>query len=182
MTDRMYTSEWRGLRSMMRSIRNDVSAHRQDPELIVGALLAEARAMEDLLFKRRIEDADVLDIGSGHVPVQLIYFSLANRAVGIDINRLVPPWTLGPLLQQLRESGAVRAAKTLGRWALGSDARLLRAVAKSLEIGTVVPPRILQMSAQSLDFQDCSFDWYTRDLCFNTSKSQAARFEKLAGS
>lgn len=165
LSKRTYTSAWNGWRSFLTSIKNDIRAHRQDSDARVSSLLSEARAMEQLLFKAQLEDADILDVGPGQVPVQLIYFSRENRALGIDVNRIIYPLTPLRLLQVACTSGPIRAAKTLGRWLLGSDTRLLQSVAQSFGVKTVPWPRILQMDVRQMDLPDESYDFvYSRSV------------------
>jgi SAM-dependent methyltransferase len=160
---RHYTSSRHGWRSFITSIANDLKAHRENPESIVNHRLEDARAMEQSLFGHPLRDADVLDIGPGQVPIQLMYFQRDNRAIGIDVNRISYHRTPLVLLQIARESGHIRACKTLGRWVLGYDTRLRRCVAQCLGMSSIRWPRVLQMDAQKMDFSDQSFDFvYSR--------------------
>ena len=85
---RPYTSQWHGWRSLASVLLKDYRAHR-NPIEAVSRKIGEAQAMEHWAFGRRLSDCDILDIGPGQVPVQLIYFNMLNRAIGIDINRII---------------------------------------------------------------------------------------------
>jgi hypothetical protein len=74
--------------SRIRSTEKDYRAHR-NPIEAVSRKIGEAQAMEHWAFGRRLSDCDILDIGPGQVPVQLIYSNMLNRAIGIDINRII---------------------------------------------------------------------------------------------
>jgi SAM-dependent methyltransferase len=176
---RTYTSAWHGWHSFWTSIRNDVKAHWQDPKERVSILLDEAQEMELLLFDHRLQDADVLEVGPGHVPIQLMYFARNNRAVGIDVNRVTYHRTPWALLQIARESGSIRAAKTLGRWVLGYDSRLQDSVAQRLGEKTVSWPRMLQMDVRQMDFQDGSFDFVYSRSVFQHVKDPARAIQEI---
>ncbi len=121
--------------------------------------------MEQMLFDRRLSDCDILDVGPGQVPVQLIYFQLLNRAIGIDVNRVIEHRTARALIALARQDGCVRALKTLGRWAIGVDTRTRKAVAAHLGLADIEWPTILQMDVRDLQFPDASFDFiYSRSV------------------
>lgn len=98
------------------------------------------RRPSNSFFKNQLKDADVLDVGPGQVPIQLMYFSRNNRAIGIDVDRIIHRRTPWALLQVARKYGYMRAVKMMGRWVL-SDRRMQRYVARSLGVETLPWPR-----------------------------------------
>ena len=174
---RPYTSQWHGWRSLASVLLKDYRAHR-NPIEAVSRKIGEAQAMEHWAFGRRLSDCDILDIGPGQVPVQLIYFNMLNRAIGIDINRIIERRTPLALLRLLKEDGFVRAIKTLGRWAVGADSRTRRAAATHLGVRQLEWPKILRMDARDLRFSDASFDFvYSRSVFQHITNPEAALHE-----
>jgi SAM-dependent methyltransferase len=171
---RPYTSQWHGWRSLAANLLKDYRAH-QNPIERVALNIEEAQMMEHWAFGRRLSDCDILDIGPGQVPIQLIYFNMLNRAMGIDVNRIIERRTPLALLKLASEDGFVRALKTLGRWAVGADSRLRRAVAAHLGVRQLEWPRILRMDARDLRFSDASFDFiYSRSVFQHITNPEAA--------
>jgi hypothetical protein len=113
MERRPYTSQWYGWRTFASVLLKDYRANR-DPVERISRNIEEAQAMEHWAFGRRLSDCDILDIGPGQVPVQLMYFNMLNRAIGIDVNRIIEHRTPAELLRLAREDGIVRALKTFG--------------------------------------------------------------------
>jgi SAM-dependent methyltransferase len=177
---RPYTSQWLGWRAFLRACLNDVKAHSQDPGDAVESRLNEARAIEQLFFGCRLENVDILDIGPGQVPVQLMYFSQMNRAIGIDVNRIVYRRTPSALLQVFREAGPLRAVKTLGRWTLGSDTRLRESVARELGTRKMSWPVILQMDVRKMEFPDESFDLVYSRSVFQHIENPSLAIQEIA--
>ena len=177
MERRPYTSQWRGVCSLVSDLMRDYRAHR-NPSVGVSQRIADAQIMEHSAFGRRLSDCDILDIGPGQVPVQLIYFNILNRAIGIDVNRIIGCRTPLALLRLARDDGGVRALKTFGRWAIGADSRARRAVAAHLNIGQIEWPKVLQMDARDLRFPDASFDFiYSRSVFQHIMNPDAALVE-----
>lgn len=175
--ERPYTSQWYGWRSFASVLMKDYRAHRNPTERI-SQNIEEAQIMEHWAFGRRLSDYDILDIGPGQVPVQLMYFNLRNRAIGIDVNRIIERRTPLALLRLAREDGMVRAVKTLGRWASGADSRTRSAAAAHLGVRWLEWPKILRMDARDLHFSDASFDFiYSRSVFQNIMNPEAALHE-----
>ena len=155
---RPYTSQWRGWRVLGSDLLKDYRAHRNPIEKVSRGI-NDAQEMEHSVFGRRISNCDILDIGPGQVPVQLIYFSELNRAIGIDVDRIIECRTPLALLRLAREDGIVRAVKTFGRWAVGVDSQIRRAAATHFGVRQIKWPKILRMDARDLRFSDASFDF-----------------------
>jgi SAM-dependent methyltransferase len=164
MESRSYTSQWHGWRALVVDLLKDYRANGY-PREGVSQRIDDAQLMEQSAFARRLSGCDILDIGPGQVPVQLIYFSVLNRAIGIDVNRIIARRTPSALLRLAREDGIVRALKTIGRWAVGVDSRTRRAVASHVCARKIEWPEILRMDARDLRFPDASFDFiYSRSV------------------
>src|ERR1700693_4400040 len=146
---RSYTSQWHGSGALAADLLKDYRAHR-NPIEGVSRRIKDAQLMEQLAFARRLSGCDILDIGPGQVPVQLSYFSMLNRAIGIDVNRIIERRTPSALLRLANEDGTVRSLKTLGRWAVGVDSRTRRAVAAHFGVRQIEWPEILRMDARNL--------------------------------
>jgi SAM-dependent methyltransferase len=174
---RPYTSQWYGWRSFASVLLKDYRANR-NPIARISQNIEEAQMMEDWAFGHRLSDCDILDIGPGQVPVQLMYFNMRNRAIGIDVNGIIDRRTPLALLRLAREDGMVRAVKTLGRWATGADSRTRRAAAAQLGVRTLEWPKTFRMDARDLRFSDASFDFiYLRSVFQHIMNPKAALHE-----
>jgi SAM-dependent methyltransferase len=164
MESRSYTSQWHGWRALLLDLLRDYRAHRNTSECVLRRI-EDAQFMEHRAFARRLSGCDILDVGPGQVPVQLSYFNLLNRAIGIDVNRIIEHRTPSALLMLAKEDGIVRALKTFGRWALGVDSRTRRAVRSHLGVRKMAWPEILRMDVRDLRFPDASFEFiYSRSV------------------
>jgi SAM-dependent methyltransferase len=171
---RPYTSQWRGWRTLASDLIKDYRSQRNPTEL-VSRRIEDAQIMEQSAFGRRVSDRDILDIGPGQVPVQLIYFNALNRAIGIDVNQIIERRTPLALLRLAREAGMVRAVKTFGRWAVGIDSRVRKTVAARLNVRQLEWPKVLCMDARDLHFPDASFDFiYSRSVFQHITNPESA--------
>jgi SAM-dependent methyltransferase len=174
MEQRSYTSQWHGWQALAADLLKDYRAHR-NPSESVSRRIKDAQMMEHSAFGHRLSGCDVLDIGPGQVPVQLSYFNMLNRAIGIDVNRIIERRTPSALLKLAKEDGTVRALKTFGRWAVGVDSRTRRAVASHFGISKIEWPEIVRMDARDLRFSDASFDFiYSRSVFQHISNPEVA--------
>lgn len=109
-----------------------------------------------------LEDLDVLDIGTGQQQVQSAWLARRNRVTGIDLDIVAKGWSPLPYLEMWRRNGVPRVLKTIGRKALGIDAKFRRALREQLERTAddlpVLPMDMTRMSfpAESFDFVYCS--------------------------
>jgi len=169
-----YTSRWRGWRVLASDLLKDLRASR-NPAAHVSRVVDDAQLMEQSIFGHRLSNCDVLDIGPGQVPVQLSYFNMRNRAIGIDVNRIIERRNPLALLRLARDDGMVRAVKTLGRWAVGVDSRTRRAAAARFGVKQIEWPQILKMDARDLSFSNESFDFiYSRSVFQHIKKPEIA--------
>ena len=126
----------------------------------VAASLAHLRDVERsavALGGREHRGLDVLVVGCGQTPRELVGFGARNRVTGIDLDVVPSGFAPGAYLQLLRENGPVRVAKTLGRKALGIDRKFNAEMRRQLGT-TVSSPTVLQMDAAKMTFPDASFD------------------------
>lgn len=132
-----------------------------DPAAAADVRLERARDVESMIagaLGREVADLDMLDVGCGQLPAQLVYFARSNRVVGIDAD--VVAFGLSPkrYVRMLRVNGPQRTVKTIARKALRVDAQFLAAYRSRLGLARL--PRIdaRVMSAERLDFPAESFD------------------------
>ncbi len=126
----------------------------------VAASLAHLRDLERsavALGGSEHRSLDVLVVGCGQTPRELVGFGARNRVTGIDLDVVPSGFAPRAYLQLLRENGPVRVAKTLGRKALGIDRKFSAEMARQLGT-TVSSPTVLQMDAAKMTFPDASFD------------------------
>jgi SAM-dependent methyltransferase len=133
----------------------------------IEGFLQTAHAIEELVKSStgvKIEGLTVLDVGCGQQFKLAQYFSyLGNDVTGIDYN--VIPVDLKSYLSLLRTNGPLRIVKTLGRKALGFDARFKRDLQRAFPARKPRPIRALQMDAESMSLPDDSFDFiYSRSV------------------
>jgi SAM-dependent methyltransferase len=156
-----YTSHWCGLRSFMadaiRGYRTNAGRHSD----MVASRIQELREIEQRIFNTYnfvLRDLDVLEIGPGPVPVQLMCLGRHNRVTGIDINYMPKRRTPLTLYQVYRKNGPVRSLKTMGRWLTGIDSQYRREASR--QVGSAPTwPEILCMDAHDLRFEDNSFNF-----------------------
>jgi SAM-dependent methyltransferase len=135
--------------------------HGSEVERHVKQSLEETRQLEAILERacgHSLRNAAILEIGAGQKLIQLTYFTIHARAVGIDMDVVSNRGRLVDYLQMWRLNGSLRALKTVTRKALGFDARTRREVKKQLAVEKVPALSVFQMDASSMSFPDQSFD------------------------
>jgi SAM-dependent methyltransferase len=105
-----------------------------------------------------LRDRDVLVLGAGQTSREVVAFGVANRVTAIDLDVIPSGWKPGPYVQLLRQNGPIRAAKTVGRKALGIDRKFSAALCAALGVERPSPARHTQMDASAMTFADASFD------------------------
>lgn len=156
-----YTSDWQGIRHFFTDsftkyrLQSDVVSH-------VNRILADTKYVEKCIrdaYGAEIRGCDMLEIGPGQIPLQMLYFSQYNRVVGIDTSLVSRSRTPFALWRIARMDGPMRAVKTMARWLLGLDRQYEREFARQFGIQQLDgDPTILCMDAQQMDFPDESFD------------------------
>jgi SAM-dependent methyltransferase len=143
----------RDVRQLLKIRRGNVAGDvRTAVELIGRVESAYAQRCGAPLMER-----DVLVVGAGQTPREVIGFGARNRVVAIDLDVLPHGWRPGQYLRLLRTNGPTRAGKTVGRKLLGIDRSFDRALRERLG-ATAVDARYLQMDAARMTFRENEFD------------------------
>jgi SAM-dependent methyltransferase len=158
-----YASKTRGLVDVVREsllqVRSQVWSARNADSLarhFIGEMRVNEQAAAAALG-RPIAGLDLLDIGTGTIASQALYFAcLGNRVTSIDLEPQSFGWDPRAYVAIARASGPRRAAKTLARKLIGFDRRFPRALAR--ELGAPLPMTLLRMDATRMTFPDASFD------------------------
>jgi SAM-dependent methyltransferase len=105
---------------------------------------------------------DILVVGAGQTPREVIAFGVNNSVTAIDLDVIPMGWKPGQYVQLLKENGATRTVKTVGRKAIGIDRRLNRKLQTALDDGSPGGAHrratYLQMDAAKMSFGAGSFD------------------------
>lgn len=116
-------------------------------------------ALAERVFGRPLEGLDLLDIGTGTLASQALYFACrGNRVTSIDLEQQTATWDLARYVELLRHSGPRRTLKTIARKIIGLDRAYPRALVRQMGLSKAPPLTLLRMNAQRLDFPDASFD------------------------
>src|SRR5713101_5727362 len=132
-----YSSTTRGLRPLVREVRNLVRAHSQSAESEMRGVIARAEQIEALVADRfgvKLEGLRILDIGAGQRLLQMKYFSQKNEVVGIDRDVVIQGLDLRGYLHMFRTNGLKRAVKTAGRKVLRIDSSQSRELGRMLGV------------------------------------------------
>ncbi len=156
---RSYTAVRLGVWGRITELSNVYRAHTSNLPARVAWLIEEARQLEGEAERLRgfpLCGGQILEIGAGQCPIQLAYFGKKNEATGIDLD--VIPKRLSPqaCIELLRRNGVARAAKTIGRKALGVDRRLEAELRRQLGCNQIPP--VCRMDATRMRFHAESFD------------------------
>jgi SAM-dependent methyltransferase len=157
-----YSSERKGPAALWREARHLFVLHRRGADARVDQKLAIVGEVEAEIARRYgmvLDKRSVLDIGPGQQLIELSYFALRNRAVGIDLDVIARGFDPRPYAQMLRVNGVHRTAKTVVRKAVGIDARYARALRRRLGCRRLPRVRVEQMDIADLTFPDASFDF-----------------------
>ncbi len=106
-----------------------------------------------------LRDREVLVVGCGQTPRELLGFGVTNRVTGIDLDVIPCGFDPRAYLQLLKQNGPLRVAKTIGRKALGVDRSYRKEMIKQLGLPSLRTPQILQMDATKMMFAPGSFDF-----------------------
>jgi SAM-dependent methyltransferase len=130
-------------------------------------------------FSLPLQNLDVLDIGSGQMPVQLMYFATRNRAVGIDTDVIITKFNCRQYMQMARVNGTWRTLKTAARKALGIDYRVRAALQQQLGLAFLPQVEVLLQDACELQFADDSFDFVHSRSVFHHIPDPAAALREV---
>ena len=156
-----YTSTRLGILSRLSEITSLLTVYRQGPTGLVKRSVAEAIGVLDeiaLAQGKPVKDMDILEIGSGQKSIQLAVMSQANRAIGIDRESSNDGLSFRSIVHTIQTDGAVRAAKTVARKAMGFDRQIRNEFAKQMGLEAWRALNVQKMDASRLSFPDASFD------------------------
>ncbi len=163
MSQQAYTATSLGMSGRLSELTSLWRRYRKsDLQQRIATSIAEVRSACEEISRLRhdqpVTGQDVLEVGSGQQSVQLAYFSLQNRAIGIDYEYSGDRFTLKQAIDTFRTNGTVRTFKTLARKFFGFDKSKRNAFVR--EMGITDWPRldVCQMDAAQLTFPDESFD------------------------
>jgi SAM-dependent methyltransferase len=156
-----YTSTRLGMQSRLSEITSLLTVYRQGPanlvERSVGQAMGVLREIA-LVQGKPVKDMDILEIGSGQKSIQLAVMSQANRAIGIDRESSNNDLSVRNVLHTIKTDGAVRAAKTVARKAMGFDRQIRKEFATQMGLDAWRSLNVQQMDAGNMSFPDASFD------------------------
>jgi len=127
----------------------------------VADLIRELRQAEKLISQQLGSDVrglDILEVGVGQLPRQLAYFSLYNKAVGLDLDVVPVGFRIVDYFKLLKTNGPKRMFKTIARKAMGYDWLFERELSRQLNVCRVPRLMVHQMDATQMMFSDASFD------------------------
>ena len=156
-----YSSLSSGMRAFVGEIRGLYRIRTRDLQGDVAATLAHLNDVERsalALGGSSHRGSDVLVVGCGQTPRELLGFGAHNQVTGIDLDVIPSGFDPRSYLRLLRENGAVRVVKTLGRKALGIDRNFAAEMNRQLGATDASLPMIRQMDAAAMSFPDASFD------------------------
>jgi SAM-dependent methyltransferase len=156
-----YTSTRLGVLSRLTEASSLLTVYRQGPTGLVKRSVEQAIGVLDeiaLVQGKPVRDMDILEIGSGQKSIQLAVMSQANRAIGIDRESSNDGLSVRSIVHTIQTDGAVRAAKTVARKAMGFDRQIRNEFAKQMGMQAWQALNVQQMDASRLSFPDASFD------------------------
>jgi SAM-dependent methyltransferase len=136
--------------------------HSQNIPARVSLVLRRVRDVEEDVRRfagEELEGLDVLEIGPGQMSKYLRYFAVRNNATGIDLDVVIDTLSLASLRRMLRVNGLMRTGKTVARKLLGLDFKFNKEMCRQLGVDRLPEPRVLQMNAERMAFDDATFDF-----------------------
>ena len=106
-----------------------------------------------------IEAKQVLNIGCGQVPREVICLGIKNHVTAIDLDVIPQGFDPNAYFKMLQQNGAMRTLKTIARKSMGIDRKFIKAL--KTELGTTKSPKaaFLQMNAEQMKFEGDHFDF-----------------------
>ena len=160
-----YASATRGFTDVVRESLYQVKSHVwsvRNARGMARSFIEIMRADEERgaeVFGRPITGVDLLEIGTGTMATQALYYACrGNRVTGIDLEPQEAGWSVGELVDLARHNGPRRALKTLARKVIGLDRVFPREVAQQMGRSAPPPMSLLRMDAGRMTFPDASFD------------------------
>jgi SAM-dependent methyltransferase len=156
-----YTSMRGGLAGFARDAARLYKVRTQDLAGEVSATVLQKQTLESEFVDKtgtEFRNQEVLVLGAGQTGREVMAFGIANKVTAIDLDVIPQGWRPGPYVTLLKQNGVVRAAKTVGRKALGIDYRFKKELCESLGVARPTPATYLQMDASQMSFGDAAFD------------------------
>jgi SAM-dependent methyltransferase len=156
-----YTSHKIGLTGRTVELFNLWLVHKRSASAAARVLCDQfAALLEEVqnLLGQPVSGLDVLEIGCGQRPMNLVLWSRNNRAVGIDSEVIMRSLSLISGWEALRANGAIRVAKSIGRKLLQLDKQFANAFKKAAGIDEIPDVDVRLMDASSMLFPDGSYD------------------------
>lgn len=157
-----YSSQTKGTINRISEIRNLLRMSRRSPEAGVDWVMnlrAVTRQRMREVAGLETRGKKGLDIGPGQKLGCLRSFAVDSDMVGIDTDVIPQGFDPREYLRMLRKNSAMRVIKTLGRKALGVDARFERGLADRLGVDRLPKVPVLNMNAGRMTFPDANFDF-----------------------
>jgi SAM-dependent methyltransferase len=132
-----------------------------DPAKAVAARLERVRELEawvERALGRQLAGLDILDVGPGQLPTQLLYFARRNRVAGVDTDVVVTGCSPRQYATMLRRNGLQRTLKTIGRKVLGVDRHHRQELLRQLGLDEMPAVEARVEPAEEMTFPDESFD------------------------
>ncbi|MBN2760061.1 MAG: methyltransferase domain-containing protein [Rhodobacteraceae bacterium] len=152
----------RDLRSIASELSGIYTRQTRDIPGNVRYALEQQRDMVAAIEELRgapLVDCDVLELGAGQTRLFLMTTALTNRAIGLDLEPTPDHLGLADIWRIWRQNGALRAIKTLGRYALGIDRKTRAELARQLGVRPAqLKTQIVAGDALAMPFADASFD------------------------
>src|SRR5713226_2202975 len=165
---RSYSSESRGFIGFLREAASLHRLHSKDISERVRVRIEDARRVEACVRERfglELRDLDLLEIGPGQFLMQLTYFSIRNRVVGVDRDVIVRGFKLPGYAAMLKNNGARRTMKTIGRKLMGIDHGYASQLLRQLNLKRLPDLRVYPMDVCEMSFPGNSFDFiYSRSV------------------
>ena len=157
-----YTSQSTSFADFLREVRSICITQKREVPAYVKRILDHLHEIEALLEEHygfRLQDRNVLDIGTGQFLLQMYYFGLHNRVTGIDFDIIANGINPIQYFQMLKFNGLRRTIKTIGRKLLGIDRKHCAELMAQLDVTSLPRQSVQRMDACNLTFPDESFDF-----------------------
>jgi SAM-dependent methyltransferase len=157
-----YSSESRGLPAMLRESLSLYRSHSLNIEGHVRSRIEDAKRVEvsvRQLCGIELQDLDILEVGPGQFLMQMTYFSVHNRIVGIDRDVVVRGFKPLAYASMFVSNGYHRTIKTLGRKLLGIDRKYASQLASQLNLHRLPKLNVHAMDVCKMSLASKSFDF-----------------------
>src|SRR5260370_3548679 len=175
---RSYSSESGGFIGFLREAASLYRLHSKDISERVRIRIEDARRVEGCVrekFGIELRGLDLLEIGPGQFLMQLTYFSIRNRVVGVDRDVVVRGFKPLGFAAMLKSNGARRTLKTIGRKLMGIDREYASQVLRQLNLKRLPGLTVFPMDCREMSFPRNSFDFvYCRSVLHSLPDAASA--------